>query len=467
MPVPLRQVRRLRLKCERDEHARHGQILLEDALRTASLHDEDRLIIVKRLNLGILPARASATTWSRRLEESVRSQGPQQITFDKLADERAPVVSFSSALEPWLILARNLLEGRRCTEWYWRSALPGWTPSMPTPDALRLCFQTLAAQGSLRATLLLVRHLKTTDALLTLLRTLTETDLAPLKADLIDTASSTSSTPTDPATLSLLVLPTLSSAEKTFLHSAGPNALRSAWLAAARLSLNQSPSSFSLASCPSPARIEQVLHHWQESTAPTSPTRPPESLSVITQPESPAPSNTSLQDTPNKDTNPTSQPPKPQAPDADSLPERAFTQAGGLFFLIPLLQRAGLPAALATLPDEERNAFPWQILKTALLHTRIDEADPLAIVLSDLPATTHPVGPWLIRANRLALLLTGANLRKIIRRPALATISPTQIDLFFRASEADLRFRRCGLDLDPGWLPWLQRTVRYHFNRED
>jgi hypothetical protein len=471
MPVPLRQVRRLRIKCARNEHARHGQILLEDALRTASLRDESRLIIVKRLTLGQFSTRDSATSWSRRLEESIRTQAPEPVTYEHPADEQVSIVSFASPLEPWLLLARNTIAGRACTQWYWRSTLVGWNPSRPVPETLRLCFKTLAAKGGISGTLLLAQHLRTADSLLTLLAALTEADLVPLKADLLNTTDSNiplSAT----ATHSIALTETMpTAAEQSFLCSANPNILRSAWLAAARISQNQSSSPALFQEVPSPKRIEKVLQHWRLSVSTNrfyTADFPSDHTPLVTEKRPPASQQS------NNQSSPTIAPPEKQEPvqpaestKPDSLPERAFTQAGGLLFLIPLLQRSGLPSFVATLPPEERSSFPWQILATALQHARIDEPDPFAIAMSELPATPHPSGIWLIRANRLALKLTGLNLRHIVRRPALATISPQQIDLFFRTNEADLRLRRTGLDVDPGWVPWLQRVVRYHFNRED
>jgi hypothetical protein len=30
-------------------------------------------------------------------------------------------------------------------------------------------------------------------------------------------------------------------------------------------------------------------------------------------------------------------------------------------------------------------------------------------------------------------------------------------------SAADLRIRRAGLDIDPGWIPWFARVVTFHY----
>jgi hypothetical protein len=37
------------------------------------------------------------------------------------------------------------------------------------------------------------------------------------------------------------------------------------------------------------------------------------------------------------------------------------------------------------------------------------------------------------------------------------------VDLLLDNRHADVRVRRAGLDLDPGWVPWLGRVVLHHY----
>ena len=39
----------------------------------------------------------------------------------------------------------------------------------------------------------------------------------------------------------------------------------------------------------------------------------------------------------------------------------------------------------------------------------------------------------------------------------------TDLDVSLPLDQADIRVRRAGLDLDPGWLPWFGRVVRFHY----
>jgi len=47
--------------------------------------------------------------------------------------------------------------------------------------------------------------------------------------------------------------------------------------------------------------------------------------------------------------------------------------------------------------------------------------------------------------------------------PGGLALSRTHLDVVFGLDQVDLRFRRLGLDLDPGWMPGLGRVVSFHF----
>ena len=50
-----------------------------------------------------------------------------------------------------------------------------------------------------------------------------------------------------------------------------------------------------------------------------------------------------------------------------------------------------------------------------------------------------------------------------LARRARVRIDHERIDVILAAEDVDLDVRRAGLDRDPGWLPWLRRTVRFVF----
>lgn len=466
MPVLQRQIHQLRLKCARDEHARHGRVLLEDALSTASLGDEGRLVFVRRLNLGKIPLRASSTVWSLRLEERYRQSQIVPVRYDRPSAARAGAVCFPDATEPWLALALRSVENLPCSEWFWAPALPGWSRTMPPRQALALAFRRLVSLGGFAASVLLIQRLKITDAVLTLLQALGPEDLAPLQTLL--GAPEDFPTPVAPALPTAFAITALAPAERAFLQSIGLADLRARWLAAVHIARPHARSSASLVLTPTVREIHTVLRVWTtqlaDETSPSTASQKTADLRKIL--DEPRPPNAP----PVAATGPAADVPllkPPAADDEPQPPERVFTRAGGLFFLVPLFARVGLPAFLATLPPAGRLALPWQLLRLALKHARIPEDDALFVVLDPLPAAQSPLGRWLIAANRAALKLAGLNLRQLIRRTAEIKLTPTHVDLFFRATDADLRIRRTGLDIDPGLVAWLDRVVHFHFNRED
>jgi hypothetical protein len=52
-------------------------------------------------------------------------------------------------------------------------------------------------------------------------------------------------------------------------------------------------------------------------------------------------------------------------------------------------------------------------------------------------------------------------------RPARVRISPERMDVILGADDLDFDARHAGLDRDPGWLPWLRRSVRFVFEERD
>ena len=63
---------------------------------------------------------------------------------------------------------------------------------------------------------------------------------------------------------------------------------------------------------------------------------------------------------------------------------------------------------------------------------------------------------WLRRTPRIGLA-------SLVCRPGRLAWSPTHVDVCFHLASADLRVRRHGLDIDPGWLPWFGRVVAFHY----
>jgi hypothetical protein len=86
---------------------------------------------------------------------------------------------------------------------------------------------------------------------------------------------------------------------------------------------------------------------------------------------------------------------------------------------------------------------------------RYPAAQPFDVLLD---AWDHAVSTWLARHSELGLAA-------IVRRPAAVTLTRTHLDVVFDIENADARVRRAALDVDPGYLPWFERVVTFHYLR--
>lgn len=82
------------------------------------------------------------------------------------------------------------------------------------------------------------------------------------------------------------------------------------------------------------------------------------------------------------------------------------------------------------------------------------------------PLPDQVAAAWLCAARRWLRRHAGIGLHDLACRPGRIRIGPTHLDVYFDLSAIDIRIRRAGLDLDPGWLPWSGRVVGFHFGRE-
>ena len=188
----------------------------------------------------------------------------------------------------------------------------------------------------------------------------------------------------------------------------------------------------------------------------------------------------------------------------------AATVVGGLLFLLPLLARLGL--ADWRDPQGDAPAFTARVLQAALCRLAAADDDPawglaraagsavgLARDAAASPAASTAASPaawhdarlaprtcpphwmaqqlvaaataeaqaalWLDACRRWLRRSGGIGLASLVRRPARLALTASHADLFFRLDQTDLRVRRLGLDIDPGWLPWFGRVVAFHYRQ--
>jgi len=65
--------------------------------------------------------------------------------------------------------------------------------------------------------------------------------------------------------------------------------------------------------------------------------------------------------------------------------------------------------------------------------------------------------------NRYCRQYASMGLSGLIRRPAYVATTKTHLDVTFPFNRLDIRVRMAGLDINPGWVPWLGRVFQFHY----
>jgi hypothetical protein len=74
---------------------------------------------------------------------------------------------------------------------------------------------------------------------------------------------------------------------------------------------------------------------------------------------------------------------------------------------------------------------------------------------------------WQAALRRRLRRSIGIGVAEMVSRPAWVSWSPTHLDVVIALDEVDLRLRRHGLDVDPGWVTWLGTIIAFHFVARD
>ena len=149
-----RIVRRLRLRAPHESAIRRAVVLLEDAMRMASLPDDaGRIVIVRKLELGRIDSRVSPQIVAMRLESAFERVAPECVYAGSAGAHAASAVWFRDALDAHARLALRLAAGVPADAWYWKLAVRAWEPGTPLPQALRAIMLSVAALPEARAAL--------------------------------------------------------------------------------------------------------------------------------------------------------------------------------------------------------------------------------------------------------------------------------------------------------------------------
>jgi hypothetical protein len=601
MTFPARRVRTVRLKAESDALVRRGAILLEDALRTASLPESHagRLLIFRSLDVGHIHTDRAPSSLALSIERRVREIARLAVHAEDPTAAGAAAVYFHDDAEPFVTLAHRLACGEAAATWFWPLAVPGFDPHLPRDDSLRLLLLgALRSTAGAAAALRLVESLGERQIVAPLLQALRPVD-GPALLEAYGWPRPRLPTgcaePARPSELQAFYRMPLGSAVANWAPFWGEDDPRSIWLAAMALAAG-SPGRLSVGNlvrrgqqilaalkekplaATQPAGREQAalppmepsLHAPERHDVPLPgrPDRrgddmPPEHESAVSAPVSHprekdavhAPDQAGLP--PQHEHSPKARPVEIAAvePRSAAAPHRRThlpsplpaggwpTSIGGLFFLLPILERLGFVEFLDRHEELVEIGLPDRILDHIARRLGAPENDPLLASLhlelpigirknypftspdrfhaiagkpgplvfassSEMPprvivydasqrlplAVLHgggtPENPSWINAQRstrvsenragetdldvlLRSLLVAVRrfarqrvrigLANLVRRPGRFISTPTHLDILFEHGQVDIRLRRAGIDIDPGWVPWLGRVVRFHY----
>ena len=168
------------------------------------------------------------------------------------------------------------------------------------------------------------------------------------------------------------------------------------------------------------------------------------------------------------------------------------TEAAGLFFLLNALSRLGIAETVAREPVVAEQGLVAHIMRRLALHAGVEARDTawrwINLTLSQIPLgdARFPAGPqlfpanlfprpgklvdvqylsraWCVAVHRWCWHDGGITVRDVVNRRGLLSLNRTDLDVTLPLSSTELRIRRVGLDIDPGWLPWFGKVVRFHY----
>jgi hypothetical protein len=162
---------------------------------------------------------------------------------------------------------------------------------------------------------------------------------------------------------------------------------------------------------------------------------------------------------------------------------RAHTRFGGLLYLVNLASRIELVQHIVQEPRLVQRSPRWRLHQLALALVPAVETDPAALAFAGLPPESEPPNqdqPPASETERAAIAelrgeLLGA-LREALDRPREAerelmdfvcrrtaeiVADPGWLEVRLSLDEVRTEIRSAGLDLDPGWVPWLGIVIRF------
>jgi len=157
--------------------------------------------------------------------------------------------------------------------------------------------------------------------------------------------------------------------------------------------------------------------------------------------------------------------PSPGDPGRSAEPhgEAFATGWGGVLFLLNALRRLDIEALLAA--EGATAPTGWRLLHDLALALGLPEDEPMAIFLAgqDLDTVLPPALLATLLGGLESLYSTDGPWPLPLAQLARLRATETHLDLDLATTSVDLTLRLSGLDLDPGWVPWLGRVATFHY----
>jgi hypothetical protein len=518
MPDANRRIRQLRIKSQ-DENSISADInALQDAFNIASMPGlpPSGLLLVKKLDLGSFHTRTTSMAISQLIDEKLRSECYQPVCVDQLESPQQNVVWFSDSTEVAFALLELVIKGQTPTAWYWRVVFPSLSVSNDLSNVLNVVsrelpqseIKPLALAGMMKR---LIFH-QTIESILEIITLpLAQTmvravRLYPRLIPVFETKSDKQS----------VYLPVIANnwleVIKNIIQIHGGDDPRCHWLA------------FSALVTTNPALIESRLI-WPSITnliekIALNEYRSKRKLIVGKNEGFTEFRKTFRQEKsgggeldieaigePFRDNQDTAfhesieQANMPDSIDAEFKFEGLFgCEYSGFGFLIPLLDMLLIDELLAENPLLIEINFPVRILHLVAKRFGIDAQHPLlqalpksaenadqrvenfvapedwkAFVSSTKNFDSQLYRPTIRQLEIVVQLLMSRflyrfakiSLRSLIMREGQIAITRTHFDILFDIDQLDIRIRKTGLDINPGWVSWLGMVVQFHYLEKD
>jgi hypothetical protein len=149
------------------------------------------------------------------------------------------------------------------------------------------------------------------------------------------------------------------------------------------------------------------------------------------------------------------------------------TRQGGLFYLLNFLNREEVQALLAATKENCRFPSGWGWLLRLGQELSLDQTDPVAIFLARQMGLAGveeldllPALPARNEILDLARRWYGPGdlwNSRLLELDARVHFTPSHVDWYAPVKSIRLAVRLAGLDINPGWLPWLGRVVTFYY----